>query len=259
MAGVAVYSGRRAKLAGDKLAAVQAEAESLRQRLGRAASKAASESSENIDLLKLRILELQEQLAEKDRLLAALPQETTVSNAPLVAMEVATNEIAEAHPPWRDRRAWLEEIKEKDPERYHEIMAHREEARKAMHQSFATKAEHYLNRDTSMMSDDELTEYNRMLVLLDETWRMAEQLQSDLPREERRPIMREMRENMEELTPLLDNERDREFYEIGMDFGFTEDEAVEFVDYLNGVVEVTSMRSFFESIRPRFHRPPPGE
>ena len=54
-----------------------------------------------------------------------------------------------------------------------------------------------------------------------------------------------MHENVDELTPLMEAERDRTFYEIGRDFGYTEDEAQDFVEYLNGIIEVTSMRTIF--------------
>ena len=88
-------------------------------------------------------------------------------------------------------------------------------------------------------------EYERMLGLLDETWRLSEQMQSDLSWEERRPLMQTLRENMDELGPMMEAERDRTFCEIGRDFGYTESEAQDFADYLNGIIDVTSMRSLF--------------
>jgi hypothetical protein len=66
--------------------------------------------------------------------------------------------------------------------------------------------------------------------------------------------MRSLRENAEVLVPMLDAERDREFYRLGLDFGYAENEALQFVDYLNGIIEVTSIRPVFDALRPR--RPP---
>ena len=60
--------------------------------------------------------------------------------------------------------------------------------------------------------------------------------------------MRTMHDNMQELAPLMDAERDRAFYQIGLDFGYTESEAQDFTDYLNGVIDVTSMSSLREGM-----------
>ena len=117
-----------------------------------------------------------------------------------------------------------------------------------MQRSIAEQAAYYLNRDTDAMGEDEFTEYERMLELLDETWSLAEQMQSDLPWEERRPLRRAMRDNMQALEPMLEDERDQAFYEIGLDFGYTESEAVEFANYLNGVIDVTSSRALYEGM-----------
>ena len=95
------------------------------------------------------------------------------------------------------------------------------------------------------MDENAVAEYKRMLGLLDETWRLSEQMQADLAPEERHDLMRTMHENVDELTPLMETERDRTFYEIGRDFGYTESEAKDFVEYLNGIIEVTSMRALF--------------
>ncbi|MBU0678295.1 MAG: hypothetical protein KJ626_09250 [Verrucomicrobia bacterium] len=198
--------------------------------------------AELIAELRDQILELEHVISERDASIDSLRASQT--NITLVS----TNR-------WESRRDWLDRIKEEDPERYQEILKQREESRQRMREGFAKKAAHFLDRDKSSMSEDEAAEYQHMLTLLDRTWSLAEQLRGDIPREDRRPLMHEMRDNIVELTPMLDAQRDREFYEIGLDFGYAEDEAVQFVEYLNGIVDVTSMRSFFENM----HRGPPPE
>ncbi|MGD9873917.1 MAG: hypothetical protein AB7T27_06560 [Kiritimatiellia bacterium] len=194
--------------------------------------------------LTARIRELEIQLQSSANLIASL-------------QAAQTNQWHREDRPRRDRNAWMEELKTSDPERYKEMMARREEAQRKMNESFAAKAAHFLDRDTSAMSEEEAAQYHQMINLLDETWRLAENLNADLPRDQRWPLMRQMHENIETLTPLLDAERISEFQKIATDFGYDDAEAAQFVEYMNNVVEVTSMRSFFESMG-RGRGGPPG-
>lgn len=244
---LAVRSTRSADRLAKESAAAQAEVDALRQKLqGLDGTLPVPSSGMDEDIWRARVGKLIVQLAEKDRLIATLQKTSDTGTAQ--TDNASTQPAKEERRPWRDRSAWLEEIKESDPQRYEEIQQRRKEARENMQRSIAEQANYYLSRDTSVMEEDEFAEYERMLLLLDETWGMAEQMQSNMPWEERRPIRRTMRDNMEQLEPLLDTERDKEFYQIGLDFGYTENEAVEFSDYLNGVIEVTSMRSLYEGM-----------
>ncbi len=244
---LAVHSNRSADRLAKEAAAAQAEADALRQKLqGMDGNLPAPSSGMDDDIWRARVGKLKAQLAEKDRLIASLQKSSGTVIAP--TDNTSTNPVKEERRPWRDRGAWLEQIKESDPKRYEEIQERRKEARENMQRSIAEQADYYLGRDTSTMEEDEFEEYEEMLILLDETWRMAELMQSDLPWEERRPIRRTMRDNMEQLAPLMDTERDNEFYQIGLDFGYTTSEAAEFTEYLNGVIEVTSMRSLYEGM-----------
>lgn len=195
--------------------------------------------------LTARIRELEMQLQSSANLIASL-------------QAAQSNRWDREDRPHRDRNDWMEELKNSDPERYKEMTARREEARRKINEAFAKKAAHFLDRDTSSMSEEEAAQYHQMISLLDETWRLAENLNADLPREQRWPLMRQMRENIETLTPMLDNERTREFQKVAADFGYGEAEAAQFVEYMNKVVEVTSMRSFFESMGRSRSGPPFG-
>ena len=241
-ASVAVQATTKAARLGRAAATAQAEATALRQQLQAAADTPAAPVAAGMDadVWRSRVNRLQEQLAEKDRQIAALRQAAQAAPEP-----AATHPPAEERRPGRDRGAWLEEIKQTDPQRYEEIQARRQEARQRRQRSIAEQANYYLNRDTAKMDEPARAEYERMLGLLDETWRLSEQMQSDLSWEERRPLMRTLRENMDELAPLMEAERDRTFFEIGQDFGYTESEARDFAEYLNGIIEVTSMRTLF--------------
>ena len=243
---LAVQATAKAARLGREAAAAQAEAAALRQQrpAPAEASPDSSAAGEDAEAWRARATRLQEQLAEKDRLIAALRQAAEAAPAP-ADMPPPGPPPAEERRPGRDRGAWLEEIKQTDPQRYEEIQARRQEARERRQRSLAEQANYFLDRDTAKMDEAARAEYERMLGLLDETWRLSEQMQSDLSWEERRPLMRTLRENMDELAPLMEAERDRTFFEIGQDFGYTESEARDFAEYLNGIIEVTSMRTLF--------------
>lgn len=256
---LAVQATRKAARMGREAAAAQAEADALRQQLQMpAGDQPAPASGMDPEVWRERIGRLQAQLDEKDRLIASLrnPREA----APPPAGLASTNPPPEERRPWRDRGAWLEEIKQTDPKRYEEIQTRREEARQRTRRSIAEQATYYLDRDTAKMDETERAEYERLLGLLDETWRLAEQMQSELPGEDRHVLMQTMHENMNELEPLMATERTRAFSEIGQNFGYTASEAQDFADYLDGIIEATSVRTLFGGMHPgeRGGGPPDG-
>lgn len=245
---LAVQSTRNAARMDREVAAVRAEADALRQqRPEPSGNRPTPASGMDADVWRERVNRLQAQLAEKDRLIASFqkPNET----APAPAGAAATNPPPpEERRPWRDRGAWLEEIKQTDPQRYEEIQARRQEAKQRTQRSIAEQAAYYLNRDTAAMDETEAAEYKKLTGLLDETWRLAEQMQSEPSSEERHALMETLRANVDELMPLMETERDRAFYEIGLDSGYTEREAQDFTDYLNKVIEATSVRTLMDGM-----------
>lgn len=259
---LAVQAARTAARLGQETAAAQAEADALRQQLQKPADDPSAPAvGMDADVWRSRVNRLQEQLAEKDRLIASLRKPDEAPPGDPTAMPPPGPPPGDGRRPGRDRGAWLEEIKQTDPQRYEEIQARRQEARERRQRSIAEQANYFLDRDTSKMDENEAAEYKRLLGLLDETWRLSEQMQSDLSPEERHDLMRTMHDNMDELTPMMETERDRTFYEIGRDFGYTEGEAKDFVEYLNGIIEVTSMRTLFGGMHgggPRGGGPPDG-
>lgn len=245
---LAVQSTRKATRMGREVAAAQAEAAALRKQPHPLdGNRPALPAGMDDNVWRERMRDLQAQIDEKDRLIASLQKPGEAAPAP--AETAATNRPADQRRPWRDRGAWLEEMKQTDPQRYEEIQARRQEAQQRTQRSIAEQATYFLDRDTAKMDEAERAEYDRLLGLLDETWSLAEQMQSDVPGEDRRALMRTLRDNMQELTPLMEMERDRAFYEIGLGFGYTEMEAQEFTDYLNGVIDVTSMRTLMGGMR----------
>ncbi|MCP5487619.1 MAG: hypothetical protein H7A43_03135 [Verrucomicrobia bacterium] len=189
------------------------------------------------EALKEENRKLAETLRARDEQLAWLRQASTPA---------LTNQLDR-----RDRGNWLEDLKQSDPERYEEIVQAREAARQRVEDAFARKAAHFLNRDLSGWSDEEIAAYNGMLSLLDQTWQLADRMRADdLPREERQDLRRALMGNLRELTPWLEQERDHEFYQIAVQIGYSEAAASLFVDYLNNLIDVTSMGSIWRGMRP---------
>jgi hypothetical protein len=108
------------------------------------------------------------------------------------------------------------------------------------------------------MTEEQQAAHDRMLELLDDTWELSVKLQADLPLDERRSAMRALRDNVVELEPLLEAERNREFYELGRVAGYDEAGAVRFTEYLTNVLQRTSLQSLVPAGRRWTERGPMG-
>jgi hypothetical protein len=96
-----------------------------------------------------------------------------------------------------------------------------------------------------------------MVSLLNDTWALTRRMQSGVPPEERRQVMSNMHSNIMVLTPLLNNERDRELYDMAMGLGHSDADAASVVQYVNQIVSNTSVRTLIPGGgRGGFH--PPG-
>lgn len=185
-------------------------------------------------VLEARIGELESALGEKERLIASLQVRAT--NAP---------PARERRP---DRRRGLEQLREEDPERYAEIVKQRDEFRERVRHSLAEKTAHFVSADTSGMDEEEQEQHQVMLQLLNRTWELSEQLQADPPREERWQIYRELGETTATLEPMMQDARGREFRALGEELGYEGDEAQQFVDRINTVIDATTLRSGFRGM-----------
>jgi len=130
-------------------------------------------------------------------------------------------------------------------------------------------SDYFVNRDTTTMAEQEMAEYQRMVALLDETRLLSLQLQSGLPPDDRWQVMSSVRSNLVALSPLLNNERDREYRDLAVGMGLSAADAASFVDYVNQIASNTSVRTIFPGLgrrgMPRGRPPggppgpPPGE
>ena len=154
-------------------------------------------------------------------------------------------ETAEQERPRRRGSEWLEELKTSDPERYEAIQKWRQDIQANMQNAWAQKTNYFTNRDTSKMTEAEFEEYSLMVKLMNETWTLGQKMQAGVQPEERYQVMFTIHSNMVALGPLLENERDREFRDLAIGMGQTENQAMEFVGYANQILSNTSVRSIF--------------
>jgi hypothetical protein len=151
--------------------------------------------------------------------------------------------------PRRGPQAWLDNLKETDPNHYEEFVSRREESRLKVQTAFSEKASHLLSRDLETMADEERATYTLMAQLLNDTWQKTEQLRTDLPWDQRHEVMRSVRTNMVMLEPLLLQERDKEWVNFGRELGYDDPGAVELANYLNRIIELTSMQDVYREMR----------
>lgn len=220
----------------EELQAVRPEPAYAQSALQRTAQTPAAGDEARIVALQARVAELEAALLERDRIIAEQQSRST-------------NRVGRGRGgpggPFRNFTTWLDDLRRTDPQRYEEIMREREERRQRVSEAFAKQATHFLARDTSRMTEEEKSQYNRMLDLLNQTWALSEQLRTDPPPEDGGTIMRTIWQNMQELGPLLETERQREFMDLALSIGYGPKEAAEFVAYLNQILEATSTRSLF--------------
>lgn len=184
------------------------------------------------------IRRLEQALAERERELTAY---RAASQSPAVLPDLVRGAGTD------DRQSWLENLRTSDPENYQQLMERREAARQAARYEIAKRAARYIHRDENLLTREEIEQRERMLALLQQSLELTEQWRVDMPEEERREISRTMRRNMRELSPLLETERDREFFLIGKEIGYTDDDAAAFALYMRDVVEMTSVRSIYRN------------
>lgn len=170
--------------------------------------------------------------------------------------QAATNAPAESQRAQRRMQARWEDLKQTNPQQYEAITNRRAQARQDMAASLAEKAEYLKAGDTSAMTGEEREQYQRMTELLNETRLLTEQLQTESPDVDRRAIMQTLHKNMRELEPLLSAERSREWYNLGLQLGYQEADAKAFGDYLNKVIDLTSLQSMFRNRRGDHENPP---
>ena len=172
----------------------------------------------------------------------------TNSSAPLADVTM----LPRAPEPDRLRRRsadWMENLRTNDPQRYLEFQQRRLEIQQNMQNAWGQTTNYFMNRDLSKMTPADLDEYNTMITLLGQTWALSQQLQSGLPPDVRQQVVATLRSNIVAVVPLLDSERNREYYDTAVAMGQSEQDAATMVSYINQITSNTSLRAILPGVR----------
>lgn len=176
------------------------------------------------------------------------PREAPPPQVPPTAV-AATSPTPSGSDRFRRPSDWMENLRTNDPQRYAEFQQRRQAMQQNAENAWAQATDYFMNRDTSQMTQSEQEEYNTMLSFLEQAGALNQQLQSGLPPEQRHQVMSELRSNVLAVVPLLDNERNREYYDMALTMGHSEEDAAALVNYINQIASNTTLRSILPGLR----------
>lgn len=145
--------------------------------------------------------------------------------------------------------SWMEAFRTNDPPRYAEFQQRRQEMQQRMQAAWNQSSNYFMSRDTSRMPQAEFEEYTTMTLLLNQAAFLNQQLQSGLAPEVRQQVASELRSNIVAVAPLLENERNREYFDAAVAMGQSEQDAATLVAYINQITSNTSMRAILPGMR----------
>jgi hypothetical protein len=211
-----------------KQQSTEAEMAALRDQMDRRLSPAAetaplSETTGTNDLESLKAL-----LAGKEVELAALK----------AAAETPPPQAQRVRQSWEDRIA---RMKEEDPEGYAAMIQQREERQQEMRYNLAERTATFMDLDASFMTEEERTNHELLVGKMARVWELTDQFQNPEAAPDREDT-RELFELMNEVRPLMDQERTVMFKQLGLDLGQDEEEARTFAAYAEEIISATTLR-----------------
>lgn len=188
---------------------------------------------------------LQEQLASKERIIERLQQELQQAQRPAPV----TTERTEQRPlrtdgqPGGGRGFDMERLRTEDPERYAEIRERMRSLTEQMNNATNKRSEFIAGLDPKLVKAED---QENLAKLQDGMKRMAE-LTAQMQEAQTKgtdldpTVRREMWELSRELQPLMGVARTAALTDLALQLGYKQDSASEFVEYVNELVEQTSL------------------
>jgi len=205
---------------------------------------------------------LRDQLEEKDKQLTDL-------NAQLELARTDRKSLAERDERNRLRREdWsrrsterMEQLKEEEPERYKEMQDRQTARREHMKSTLARQSAFVVNIDASRMTEEQVENHEKLMELLAANWEYTQVIEStDASSEEQQEARRGLMRNAWVMNGLLDSERDVALTDLAISLGYDEEESSEFVQTIEYINDMTSLRTYFRGMRgPRRPQPEPAE
>jgi hypothetical protein len=218
-----------------KRAAVEAEAQALRDQIARMkayvpgadanTNRIAAYRSGSIDTND--VATLQALLAEQD--------------AELAVLKASREERRDNRQPRESFEDRMARMKTEDPEGYAEMIKRREEQQSKMRYNLAERTATFMDLDTSTMTEEERANHDLLVQKMANVWELTEKFQDpEAPPD--REAMRELFTQMNEVRPLMQQERTVMFKQLGAEAGYQGEDAEAFASYIEGIIDATSLR-----------------
>lgn len=170
---------------------------------------------------------LQALLAERDAQLAALKR----------APEPGNRENRPSRESFEER---LARMKAEDPEGYAERMKQQQEFQQRMQYNFAERTATFMDLDTSTMTEEERKNHELLVDKMASIWELTAQFQ-DPEQGGNREVMGQLFNQIRETRPLLEQERSIMFKQLGSAMGYAGDDAQDFAEHIQKIIESTSV------------------
>jgi hypothetical protein len=137
--------------------------------------------------------------------------------------------------------ARMAQMQRDDPAGYAEMQKRREEFRQRMEKEARDRADFLEQVDTAGMTEAQIANHQQLVQLADQTRALLQQLQQGgLTPEQTAPIREQLAANYPTLRDLYAKERVNLYQQIGVQLGYTHDQAVQFADTIQYINEQTS-------------------
>ena len=205
--------------------------------------------------LQVRVLELEEQLQEKDQLVRQLRVQ---AHQPPPPREEPPRERREPQD-WAQRmRERMQKLQEEDPEEYARIQERRHAAHQRITEHLGSRLEFLSRIDPEGLSVEYLDNHN---ALIEKLARLNEHLVNadiDPASEDAWQVGRSVFREFHDVAGMMDMERDILLNDFAVGLGFSSEDSKSFVEYVEYVNEMTSGRELFHSMRGAMGRPRGG-
>ena len=160
----------------------------------------------------------------------------------VIIYQNSTNTFGNVENENQNNLSYLEQLKENNPEEYKKVMEERRNRYNDIKYTLAERTQIFLNMDTSYMNPEEQENHQQLVSKMGEIFELS-QFFKDPSESSNRDVWRQMGPLIQEIRPILNNERKAIFKKTFTDkFGLSTDESSEFTDYIEHLIDATSFQ-----------------
>ena len=160
----------------------------------------------------------------------------------VIIYQNSTNTFGNLENENQNNLSYLEQLKENNPEEYKKVLEERRNRYNDIKYTLAERTQIFLNMDTSYMNPEEQENHQQLVSKMGEIFELS-QLFKDPSEGSNRDVWRQMGPLIQEIRPMLNNERKAIFKKTFTDkFGLSTDESSEFTDYIEHLIDATSFQ-----------------